>query len=47
MRLRKLIAALTMAGSVVAFSAIPAHAARPLCPGGSYINALGIVVCLK
>jgi len=48
MKMRRLLASIVVAGALVAVAAAPASAkGRPPCPGGSYVNAGGIVVCLK
>ena len=48
MKMRKLFASLVAAGVLVAVATVPAAAkGRPTCPGGSYVTADGIVVCLK
>lgn len=48
MKARRLFASIVAAGALVAAAAVPASAkGRPPCPGGSYVSADGIVVCLK
>ncbi len=48
MKVKRLFASLVAAGTLLAVAAVPASAkGRPVCPGGSYVTAEGIVVCLK
>ena len=48
MKIRRLFASLVAAGTLLAVATVPASAkGRPPCPGGSYVTADGIVVCLK
>jgi len=48
MKMRRLLASIVAAGALVAVAAVPASAkGRPPCPGGSYVGASGIVICLK
>ena len=48
MKVRRMLASLVAAGALVAVAAAPASAkGRPVCPGGSYVGADGIVICLK
>lgn len=44
---RKVLAAMAVAGVLFGVGAGPAEAKRPPCPGGSYVQADGVIVCLK
>lgn len=48
MKVKRILASIVAAGALVAAAAVPATAkGRPPCPGGSYVGADGIVICLK